>query len=351
MNGPGRFDAAVLEAAAARILMACGVCDEDARRTANCLLFSDLRGVDTHGLIRLKFYVDRLRAGGNNPRGRPRVLREGPTCALLEGDNALGPVAGTRGMELALQKAEACGIGAVAVRNGNHYGAAAYYAMMALPHDMIGISMTNTLGSMAPTGGTRAVVGNNPFCFAFPAGEEPPIVLDMATSMSSWGKLFVCAQEGTPLPEDCFLGPDGLPTTDAAAVMSGGFLLPIAGYKGYGLALTIAMLTGVLAGWNYDPDIIHPYKQLDAPGDNSYFMLAMKVDQFTPAAEFKARADEVARFIRATPPAPGVDRVWLPGEKELVTERERRERGIPLAAGTLREMRDLASELDVDIVF
>ena len=342
---PTRYDCTGLVSAATRILAACGVPEEHARQTAECLVSSDLRGVETHGLIRLKFYVDRLKAGGNNPRPDMQVLRDSPTCALLDGDNGLGPVGGTLGMQMALAKADATGIGAVSVRNCNHYGAAAYYAMMALPQDMIGVSMTNTLASMAPTGGTRAAVGNNPFAIAFPAGKERPVVLDMATSKSSWGKLFVCAQTGDPLPEDCFQGPDGLPTTDAAAVMQGGFLLPIAGYKGYGMALMISMLTGVLAGWTLDPEIVHPYKKLDAPGDNSFFMLAMRVDQFGPAEEFKQRADAAIRYIRETPPAPGVDRVWLPGEKEWVTEEQRRQEGIALAEGTLKEMRALGVEV------
>jgi len=173
----------------------------------------------------------------------------------------------------------------------------------------------------------------------------------MATSKSSWGALMVAAQRGTDLPEDCFLGADGLPTVDAQAVMSGGFLLPIAGYKGYGMALCIAMLTGVLGDWTLDPDIVHPYKALDAPGDNSYLMMAISVGCFGEAEGFKHRTDQVVRRVRQVPPAEGVERVWLPGEKEFQTERDRLAHGIPLAQGTVDEVRDLAAALDVELPF
>lgn len=348
---PLRYAADDLKSAAVAILCACGVNPDHAQQTADCLVSADLRGVDTHGLIRLRFYVDRLRAGGNNPRPNMRIVRESPTCALIDADNGLGPAGGTYGMQLTIAKASDHGMGAVVVRNCNHYGAAAYYAMMALSHDMVGLSMTNTLASMAPTGGTSAAVGNNPFAIAFPSDREPPIVLDMATSKSSWGALMVAAQSGAPLPAGCFLGPDGTPTVDPQAVMAGGFLLPIAGYKGYGLALCISMLTGIMADWTSDPDIVHPYKVLTAPGDNSYFMLAMRVDGFSDPQEFRARADAASERIRAIPPAEGTDRVWLPGEKEFETEKDRAANGIPLAQETLREMRELAAELDVALPF
>lgn len=161
----------------------------------------------------------------------------------------------------------------------------------------------------------------------------------------------VAAQKGIELPEGCFLGPDGLPTRDPAAVLQGGFLLPIADHKGYGLALCIALLTGVLAGGLFDTDILHPYKHQDQPGNNSYLMLALRVDCFTPAAEFKRRVDQVVQAIHSTPPAAGVERVWAPGEREFEVERERRANGIPLAEGTVREMRDLAAQLDVELEF
>jgi len=211
------------------ILIQAGVSDEDAETTADCLVSSNLRGVDTHGVIRLKLYVDRVRAGGNNARAQVRILRENATSALLDGDNCLGPVGGRKAMEVAMDKAAASGIGAVTIRRSNHYGPASYYAMMALRRDMIGLSMTNTLASMPPTGGREARLGNNPFSLAVPTAKEPPIVLDYATSLASWGVVFQCAQKVVPLPEGCYLDSEGRGTTRPEDILDGGgVLLPIA---------------------------------------------------------------------------------------------------------------------------
>jgi len=337
-----------LYALAKCVLASKGVPDEDAHTTADCLVRADLRGVGTHGVIRLKVYADRLQAGGNNPRPDIRVVKETATAAVLDGDRSLGPVGGRKAMELAIEKAREAGVGMVAIRNSNHYGAAAYYAMMALEHDMIGHSMTNVLASMPPTGGREAKVGNNPFALALPAGEEPPVVLDAATSRSSWGKIFAAAQTGERLPEDCFLDKEGKPTTDAHRALEAGLLLPIAEHKGYGMALCIAVLTGLLADAEFDIDLPHPYKMPDEPGYNSFFQAAVRVDQFVPVAHFKTRMDGVVRQMRSAAPAPGVEGIYLPGEKEHVTELERIENGIPLNEAMLRELEELARESGVE---
>lgn len=330
------------------ILLRHGVSEEDAAVTADCLVWANLHGIDTHGVIRLKVYADRIREGGNNPRPRFRVVQETPVAAVLDGDNALGPVGGVRAMRLAMEKAAAAGVGLVALRNSNHYGAAAYYATMALERDMIGFSATNVLPSMPPTGGREARVGNNPLALAFPAAEEPPVVLDMATSRSSWGVLFTAAQAGRPLPEGCFLDAAGQPTVDPQAVLAGGALLPIADYKGYGLALCLGLLTGLLSDGSFDTDLPHPYKFLDQAGRNAFFMGALRIDQFLPPERFKARVDEVVRLLRSTPRAPGVDRIYLPGEKEWEAAQERRRTGIPLPPAMVEELRTLAESCGAD---
>lgn len=330
------------------ILLRHGVPEEDAAVTADCLVWANLHGIDTHGVIRLKVYVDRIREGGNNPRPHLRVVQETPVAAVLDGDNALGPVGGVRAMRLAMEKAAAAGVGLVALRNSNHYGAAAYYATMALERDMIGFSATNVLPSMPPTGGREARVGNNPLALAFPAAEEPPVVLDMATSRSSWGVLFAAAQAGRPLPEGCFLDAAGQPTVDPQAVLAGGALLPIADYKGYGLALCLGLLTGLLSDGSFDADLPHPYKFLDQPGRNAFFMGALRIDQFLPPERFKARVDEVVRLLRNTPRAPGVERIYLPGEKEWEAAQERQRTGIPLPPAMVEELRTLAESCGAD---
>jgi ureidoglycolate dehydrogenase (NAD+) len=337
-----------LRSIAVEILKKEGVPEGDAFITADCLVKANLRGIDTHGVIRLKVYVDRLRAGGNNPTPNIRVIDESATAAVMDGDNGLGPVGGVRAMEKAIQKARNCGVGIVTMRNSNHYGTAAFYAMMALEHNMIGISMTNVLAGMPPTGGRQARIGNNPFAIAFPAGEELPIVFDAATSLSSWGKVFLAAQTGTLLEEGCFLDEDGNPTVKPEDVISGGLLLPIAGYKGYGMALCIGILTGLLADGSFDIDVPHPYKYLDVPGDNSFFMAAIQINQFVPLERFKKRIDEVIRIIKNTPLAPNAERIYLPGEKEYIAEQERMAKGIPLNWETIEELRTLAREAGIN---
>ena len=178
---------------------------------------------------------------------------------------------------------------------------------------------------------------------AIPAGDEPAIVLDIATSLSSWGRVFACAQSGEPLPEGAYLDGDGNPTLDPADILErGGCLLPIASYKGYGMALVIGILTGLLADGTFDPDIPHPYNFLDKGGDNAFLQAAIRVDQFDAPAHFKARVDQVIRLVHSTPTAPGADRIYLPGEKEHETYLERSEKGIPLNANMLSELKELA---------
>ncbi len=331
------------------VLLEAGVPEQHAVDTAHCLVTANLRGVDTHGVIRLKVYVDRLRAGGNNPRPDIRIVRDSAAAAVMDADNALGPVAGARSMELAIEKAASTGVGVVTVRRGNHYGPAAHYSMMALERDMIGVSMTNVLASMPPTGGRGRVLGNSPISVAIPAGEEPPIVLDIATSLASWGKVFACAQSGEPLPEGCYLDAEGRPTTDPADILErAGCLLPIASYKGYGMALVMSILTGLLADGAFDPDIPHPYKFLDRGGENAYFQAALRIDLFDEPAHFKRRVDEVIRLVRSTPLAPGAERVYLPGEKEHETFQERSRLGVPLHENMLAELKVLAEEAGVE---
>lgn len=340
-----RFKAETLFNFTKVILIQCGMPEADAHVTADCLISANLRGIDTHGVIRLKLYVDRIRAGGNNPKPSIRTIRDSTVSAVLDGDNSLGPVGGSKAMQLAIEKAQNTGVGIVTIKNSNHYGAASYYSMMALPYDMIGISMTNVLPSMPPTGGADARLGNNPFSLAFPTGEEPPVVMDYATSLASWGQVFTALQTDESLPEGCYLDKDGKPTTNPQDVYNGGLLLPIASYKGYGIALAISIFTGLLADGAFDTDIPHPYKYLDAPGQNSFFMSAIRVDQFVPVGSFKRRMDEVVRLIRSTKLSQGADRIYLPGEKEYETANERSANGIPLNFEMIEELNTLAREV------
>jgi LDH2 family malate/lactate/ureidoglycolate dehydrogenase len=331
------------------ILKAVGVRPEEAALIADCLVYANLRGVDTHGVIRLKFYLQRIAGGGDNPRARMTVIRESPTTALLDADNAFGPVAGVRAMDLAIAKAREGGIAAVAIRNANHFGAAAYYAERPLRAGMIGICMANVVASMPPPGGRAARVGNSPIAFAFPAAAEPPVVFDAATSVAPWGALIEARLRGEPLPPDSFLDREGRFTRDAEAVLDGGFLVPIAGHKGFGLALSIALLTGLLADGVFDTDIAYPYGDVSLHGNNSFLMLALRVDRFVPLQDYTRRMDEIIRLMRATPTVEGVARVLVPGQREHETAQERSRRGIPLSPEIKAELEGLAASVGLDV--
>lgn len=329
------------------ILEAHSVPPEDAAVTSDHLVSANLRGVDTHGVMRLKGYIQRIRAGGVNPRPQISIEMESETTALLDGDNSLGQVAGKRSMDVAIEKARAHGIGIVALRNSNHYGMAGHYALMASRQGMIGFSMTNVLSSMAPTGGANKRLGNNPIAFAFPAGREPHVVVDFATSKSSWGRAMLCAQSGDLLPEGCFLDSEGRPTRDAQSFLSGGILLPIAEHKGYGLAMAISILTALLADGDLDWELPHLYKELAKPGRNSFLMGAIRVENFVPIERFARRLDMMVGTLHETPPIEGGAKVLLPGELEHNAEMRQRKEGIRLSAKMAEELALLAREARV----
>lgn len=324
-----------------------GIPKSDAEIVSDCLVEANLMGLDTHGVIRLKFYMDRIKAGGNNPRPNIHTVRENASTALIDADNALGPVGGKRGMELAIKKAKNAGISVVVIRNCNHYGPAGHYARMALSHEMIGVSMTNVLASMPPTGSAEARIGNNAYSISFPTQDEPSVVVDGATSMSSWGKLFLCAQKGEELPDGCYIDSNGKPTVKPQDVLDGGALLPFAGHKGYGIAVAIELLTGMLANSTLDHEIPHPYKKLALPGANTFFMAAIRIDNFIDPRTFRQRMDKWIRSIRSTRKSEAAERIWLPGEKEIVTLHQRKASGIPLSTQMVNELRELAAETGV----
>lgn len=345
MTAPTPLPAGTLIDAAARILERVGVPPAGAARVARNLVTADLRGVETHGLIRLRPYVERIEAGGIAADPEIAVVRDHLATAVLDGGNGLGAVAASAAMELAVEKAAAFGSGLVAARNINHFGAAADYSMTAAEHGMIGFAATNVLALIAPTGASVPMIGNNPLSFAFPG--DPPVVYDSAMSVSTWGRVLVAARRGEPLPEGAFLDDEGRPTTDPAAVLGGGSLLPVAGYKGYGLALCVTLLTGVLAGWLSDAQLTG--HRPDEPGGNTALLGAIDVAAFTDPGEFARRADRIGAEIRTAPRRPGVDRVWLPGEKEAERERERRAEGVPLADAVRADLAALAARLGVEI--
>src|SRR6266536_6026888 len=323
-----------------------GVTSGDAEIAAKVLVAADLRGVDTHGVIRFSaqaWYVKWLTEGSMTARPNIRVISESSSTALIDGDRGMGMVIGHRAMEIAIRKAKESGIGMVGVRNSRHYGMSAYYAMRALPHDMIGIAMTNASRQVVPTFGREAKYGTNPMCFAVPADKELPFVLDMATTTAAAGKLEVAVRHGDAIPLGWALDENAEPTTDPKVAQKARRLLPLGGtreggsHKGYGLAIVVEILCGVLTG------TITALNSNQEP--RGHFFGAIRIDAFRPVADFKADMDRLIRELKSTAPMAGQQRVFVAGEIEFETTQERAARGIPLHSSVLDGLRAVSEQL------
>ena len=324
-----------------------GLSPQDAKLTAENLIFANLRGVDSHGLIRMKIYADRLRAGGFKPKMRPGIVAEQKSSALLDARHGVGQVAATVAMKLAIAKAKKTGMAVVSVKNSNHFGASAFYAMQAIEHGMIGFAATNAGPTMAPTGGREGRLGNNAMSVAVPAGKSPPLVLDMATGAVAWGKIFVAQQEKKKIPMTWALDKNGLPTDDPNAAAHQGLIQPFGGYKGYGLSLLIDILTGVLSGGGFSTHVRTLYKQIETPSQVAHTCAALRVQAFMPLREFHGRMQAIIQLMQSCPSAPGVERIFVPGEIEHETEQRRRAEGIPINGELRDELKTLGMELKV----
>ena len=321
----------------------------DAGTVADCLVEADLRGVHSHGVVRLPVYVRRLQAGAYNARPDIRVVRETRTTAVLDGDNGMGQLVSRRAMALAIEKAKAGDCVWVSVYNSNHNGTQACFAQMALEHGMIGFCFTvGGINHVAPWGGAEAILGNNPFGIAIPAGEQFPVILDMACSVAARGKVNVAAARGEPIPEGWCTDAQGRPTTDPHEALKG-FVLPMAGAKGYALTTVIGMLSTMLSGGAFGTDVTHLYDDFDRPQNIGHLLGVLPVASFVDVAEFKKRMDKGIRDIKNVKKSPGVDEIFLPGEREYRTLIERRRSGIPLAIGTVRELEELGIEFKIPL--
>jgi LDH2 family malate/lactate/ureidoglycolate dehydrogenase len=325
-----------------------GVPKDDAEIAATVLVMADLRGVDTHGVIRVSpstWYVKWLREGSMTPTPNIHVVTENGSTALMDGDAGMGMVIGHRAMELAIQKGKSSGVGMVGVRNSRHFGMAAYYAMLALPHDMIGIAMTNASRQVVPTFGREAKYGTNPICVAVPANSEIPFVLDMATTTAAAGKLEVAARHGKAVPLGWALDQNAEPTTDPKIAQKGRRLLPLGGtreggsHKGYGLAIVVEVLCGVLTG---------TITALNTPQEpRGHFFGAIRIDSFRSPEEFKNDMDRLIRELKSTPLIKGQERVLVAGEIEFETAKERARWGIPLHISVLEGLKELSAQLSI----
>jgi LDH2 family malate/lactate/ureidoglycolate dehydrogenase len=336
-----------LESFCTRVLEKLGVPRKEAEITAEMLVISNLRGVDTHGVLRLPLYTARLKGGAMAPVLNLTTEKETIATALLDGHDGIGQVIGYRAMEMAIRKAAAAGVSYVAVRNSNHFGAAAYYPMMALKHDMIGLTFTNASPRLAPTGGVERLFGNNPWSIAVPAGKRPPVVLDMANSVVAAGKIRVLKKDGKPIPEGWALNRYGEPTTDADEALTG-ILLAIGGYKGYGITLMVDLLTGVLTNSNYGPRVKVLDQAVDPAGTSHSFM-AISLAAFTDVKAFNDRMEAYVEEIKSSKKARGSEVIYVPGEPEHLRVQERMAKGIPLQAKVAEELRAIGKDLGIPI--
>ncbi len=320
-----------------RALTAVGVRESDAREVADVLVAADLRGVESHGIARLEtFYVRRIEAGVVNARPAYTVLADGPTQFALDAGNGLGHPAGIAAMRRAIGKAREQGLAFATVRNSNHYGIAAYYAMMALEHGLMGVSMTNSTHLAVPTFGRKKTTGTNPIAVAIPAGEHPPFVLDMATTGVTFGRLEVSDRKAKPLKPGWAVDAEGRETLDPATAKTSGALLPLGGYgtangghKGYGLGALVDILCGVLAGGAFGTAADVPEIGMHG-GIVGHFFAAFRVDALREAGGFARDLDRELRMFERSAPAPGAERVAVAGTPEReFTERYRRE-GVPI---------------------
>jgi L-2-hydroxycarboxylate dehydrogenase (NAD+) len=336
-------DANKLTDFSARILQKAGVPEEDARITASILVATDLRGIDSHGVGHLMMYVRAIQAGRTNPRPETLFYSQAPATAILDGDRGLGFVVGHRAMKEAINRAEETGAGFISVRNSTHFGAGGNYSMMALPHDMIGVSMTVGGKGMVAPGSLGPGVTINVISVAVPADEEASFVLDMATTVVAGGKIEIANREGRLLPEGWVVDKEGKPVTDPRKFYEEGALLPLGGtpqtgaYKGFGLAVVVDILCRILSGSTPDTQMA-----------GSHFFGALRIDGFMPPAAFKKAMDGMVREYRALPKAPGMDRIYVSGEVERDIEKKRRKDGIPLHPAIISSLQDLAKELDVE---
>ncbi len=343
------------------VFEALGVPSEDARICADVLITSDLRGIESHGIGRLKYYYDRIVAGIQFPDARMEVIKETETTALIDGHHGMGHVTAYRAMRMAIEKARRYGLGAVAVRNGTHFGIAGYYALMAAHEGMMGFAFTNARPSVAPTFSTEPMVGTNPIAFAAPSDMPYPFCFDAATSIIQRGKVEVFARAEKPLPSGLVIDSHGQPMTDPAQILTAiprfqAALLPLggageifAGYKGYSLAVMVEILSVALSGAMFLKGVLG----FDEEGNRrphmlGHFFLTIDIGHFIPLEESRRITSEIMRALHDARKAPGAERIYVAGEKEYEREQHIREHGIPLNANLRRDLATMRDALHIE---
>ena len=322
----------------------------DAATVAQLMTEAEVQGSDGHGVIRLIPYSKRIRSGGLNLKPNIRIVREKPAMALLDGDNAQGHLVMKKAAEIAIAKAKNCGVAWVGAFHSNHAGPASLYARMALAHDMIGMYYAvGNANHLPPWGGLDMLLSTNPIAVAVPAGEEPPVVLDMATTVAAYGKVKAKAQRGEQMPEGWMIDRTGQPLTDPKRADEG-FLLPIGGYKGYGLSLIVGLLAGTLNGAAMGTEVIDFNADYKTTTNTGQAIVAIDPDAFGDIADFKRRVDKLVREIRGSELMPGFDRVWLPGEQSHLKKQVNEREGLALPASLREQLDKFAVEIGIPLL-
>jgi len=338
-----------------------GVPLDDAKIASEVLITSDLRGIESHGIGRLKYYYDRIKTGQHLPITNFEIVRESPTTAVVDGHHGVGMVIGTRSMQMAIDKARIYGMGSVAVRNSTHFGIDGYYALMAVKANMIGMSFTNARPSIAPTFGVQPMLGTNPIAFGCPTDEECPFIFDGATSITQRGKFEVMARAEKMGPEGWAIDQQGHYITDPNVVLNGlgkdtAALLPLGGagelgggYKGYDLATIVEILSASLQTGAF----LHGLMGFDKDGNRQpfkvgHFFMAINIEAFVDIDQFKATTGEIVRELRNSKRAPGQDRIYTAGEKEFESEEKVREQGVAVNPNLQKEIKFLQQELGLN---
>jgi ureidoglycolate dehydrogenase (NAD+) len=333
-----------LKAFCVTAMMAGGLGREAANTTADVLVTTDTWGVHTHGTKQIRGLMKNFRDRRMSLSAQPVVVRESAGAVLIDAHQSMPMVASVQAMEMAIEKARQTGTATAVLRNSGHFGGAGYYAYLAAQHDMVGLAFTNVDPGVTVPGACVPLLGTNPLAYAVPAGDEPPIMLDIATSVVAASKIYALRDVGKPIPEGWIIDKDGLPTTDPTGYPSVGAMLPMAGHKGYGIGLMVEILTGVLGGGAFGPEVVSWILETPTPVNQSHSFIAINIEAFQPVAEFKKRMDSLIRFIKNAPRAKGSERIYLPGEMEHEARQQALRMGMTLPDHVMVRLQGLAED-------
>jgi len=343
-NDEFRLSVSGLRDLAERVFCAYGMPSENAKIVADCLITADLRGVPSHGIVRVKSYLERAQKENWNPDPNFSFSGRGAVC-VMDGDDGFGSLVGTAAMGKAIELAKIHGVGVCSVRHSSHFGMAAYYSLMAAEQDMIGFCCTNGVSNLAPFGSKEGMLGTSPFAMAAPVQDKPPISLDISCSVSARGRITNAKREGKSIPLGWAIDKDGNPTTDPAEALVGA-ILPLGGHKGSGMSMMVDVLCGIL---NSGCTAKHVRQDPTKGPGIGHFFLALDISAFEPLEEFKARAKRFVEEMKCAEKAPGVSEVFVPGEQAAKRISYNLEHGITVGAGALKELCEVSEKYNIGI--